>query len=201
MNKTHMMVAGKQVILLVPDSLSTEQKMQALWLIAPEGEDAEVWVKNTKVVEYAETAKAILICSPWDEQDTFYTETLWSALHEQFPALSDEPNGHRLLGLGESAERCLKFVFRYPERFCIVVAVCPTSRDDGEGLLGFVKDYMESGKTRPRTVISDCAEGEGKRMGDAINEYGVDMHVHAERPLSGWALMDAEVKSCLAHLL
>lgn len=200
MNKVHVAVADKGAIVLVPDAVSTEPVMQALWLIAPEGEDAESWLKNTKAAEYAETAKAVLVCAPWDEQDTFYTETLWNALHERFPTLSDSPNGHRLLGLGLSAERCLKFVFRYPERFCIVVAVCPISRDGGRELLALVKNYMESGKPRPRTVISDCAEGEGKRMVDAINEYGVDMHVHAERPLSGWALMDAEIKSCLAHL-
>lgn len=200
MKTVRMMVADKQVIVLVSDALLAEQKLQALWLIAPEGEDSAVWVKNTKAMEYAETAKAILVCAPWDEQDMFYTETLWTALHERFPALSNEPNSHRLLGLEGSAERCLKFVFRYPERFCIAVAVCPTSCDDGKELLGFVKNYMETGKTRPRTVISDCVEGEGKRMGDAINEYGVDMHVHAERPLSGWALMDVEIKSCLAHL-
>lgn len=201
MEKIFLTVADKRVIVLVPDSLLTEQKMlQALWLVAPEGEDAEVWLKNTKAEEYAETAKAILACIPWEEQDEFYTQTLWTALHEQFPALSDEPNGHRLLGLGNSAERCLKFVFRYPDRFCIVVAVCPTSCDNGKELLGIVKEFVESRRPHPRTVISDCAEGEGKHMGEAINEYDVDMHVHAERLLSGWALMDAEIKSCLAHL-
>ncbi len=200
MNNVRMTVAAKQVIVLVPDHLAAERKLQALWLIAPEGEDAETWIRNTNVLEYAETAKAVLICAPWDDRDLFYTETLWPALHEKFPALSNEPNGHRLLGLKNSAERCLKLVFRYPDRFCIAVAVCPTSCDDGKELLGFVKEYMQAEKARPRTVISDCTGGEGKRMGDAINRYGVDMHVHAERSLTGWALMDAEIKSCLAHL-
>lgn len=201
MEKVTLFVSGKQVIVFVPEGLFAEEKtMHALWLLAPEGEDAEVWVNNTKVTEYAETAKAILVCTPWDEQDGFYTQALWTALHERFSSLSYEPKAHRLLGLGDSAERCLKFVFRYWDHFCIAVAVCPTSQDDGKELLGFVKEYMESGRPHPRTVISDCAEGEGKRMGDAINEYDVDMHVHAERPLFGWALMDAEIKSCLAHL-
>lgn len=59
---------------------------------------------------------------------------------------------------------------------------------------------MESRKPSLRTVISDCAEGEGKRLGEVIDEYGVDMHVHAERPLFGVTLMDAEIKSCFAHL-
>lgn len=195
-----MMVAEKPVVVLVPDALQEEKKLQALWLIPPKGEDAAVWANNTKVEKYAENAKAILVCTPWEEQDTFYTETLWSALHEHFSALSDEPNDHRLLGMADSAERCLKFVFRYPERFNIAVAVCPASSDDCMELLGLIKDFAANRKKCPRTVISDCAEGDGERMGNAINKYGVDMHVHANRTLSGWALMDAEIKSCLAHL-
>lgn len=200
MNRIDMTVAGRQVTVLVPDGLQNEQKMQALWLLAPEGEEAAVWLANTKAEEYAQTAKAILVCVPWDEQDGFYSQSLWTALHEKFPTLSEEPKGHRLLGLWDSAVRCLNLVFRYPERFCIVVAVCPETRDEGKDLLTAVKEYMASGKPRPRTVISDCPQGQGKTLGDAINAYGVDMHVHGERTLSGWDLMDAEIKSCLAHL-
>lgn len=200
MKTVQMKVADKQVVVLVADDLMEEQKLQALWLIPPKGEDAAVWVNNTKVEKYAENAKAILVCVPWDEQDMFYTETLWNALHEHFPALSDEPNDHRLLGLADSAERCLKFVFHYPERFNIAVAVCPASNDGCVELLGFIKEFVATGKKCPRTVISDCVKGDGECMGNAINKFGVDMHVHANRPLSGWALMDAEIKSCLAHL-
>lgn len=200
MSQVCMTVAGKQVVVLVPETLIGNQTLQALWLIAPEEDTSQVWVNNTKVVEYAETAKAILICAPWDEQDVFYTETLWTALHDQFPSLSCESGHHRLLGFRDSAERCLKFVFRYPDLFCVAVAVCPISHDDSKELLGLVKDHVKTGKAYPHTVISDCAEGNGKSMGDAINKFGVDMHVHAERSLTGWALMDAEIKSCLAHL-
>lgn len=201
MKTLNLTAAGKQVAVLVPDSLASgQEELQALWLIAPKGEDAGIWLEKTKAGEYAETAKALLVCAPGEKEDSFYTQALWTVLHEQFPALSDAPGGHRLLGLNDSAERCLKFVFHYPERFCIAVAVCPTSGDNYRELLTFVKDYMETGKPRPRTVISDCAGGQGKNMGEAINEHGVGLHIHAERPAGGWELMDAEIKSCLAHL-
>lgn len=200
--KTRTLTAGgKQVTVLAPDSLDAGQgSLQALWLIAPEGEEAGVWLTKTKAAEYAETAKALLVCAPGEKEDGFYTQVLWTALREQFPALPDAPDSHRLLGLNDSGERCLKFVFRYPERFCIAVAVCPTSADNCRELLALVKAHMEAGKPRPRTVISDCAEGRGKSMGEAINKYGVGLHIHAERPTGGWDLMDAEIESCLAHL-
>lgn len=201
MKKFELFTGEKTAIVLMPDSLcGAQEKIQALWLIAPEAMTADVWLEKTAAGEYAETAKAILICAPGVNEDSYYKETLWDALHEKLPALSCEAGDHRLLGVGESGERCLKYVFRYPEQFKVAVAVSPVSSDGGAELLSSVQAYQAAGRPWPRAVISDCAEGAGKAMGEAINAFGVGLHIHAERPVSGWELMDMEIKSCLAHL-
>lgn len=201
MKKIEITAGGLTAIVLISEALEKDaEKLQALWLIAPKGTDADVWLKNTDAEVYAETAKAILVCAPGTADSAYYTDTLWDALHQQFPALSAAPRDHRLLGVGESAERCLKYAFCYPDRFQVVVAVSPTSSDENAELLAAVQAYMATGRDWPRAVISDCPEGEGRQTGETINAFGVGLHVHGERPVSGWELMDAEIKSCLAHL-
>jgi hypothetical protein len=199
MTTLHLTVSEKQVIVLVPEH-PVQKDLQALWLLAPEGEGAEIWLRNTTCAQCERTDKAILVCAPGVTEDLFYTQQLWSALQQTFPKLSDAPGARRLLGLGDSAERCLKFVFHYPERFNIAVAVCPTTADQCRALLSYVEAYRESERPWPRTVIADCAQGMGQQMGDTINQHGVGLHVHAQRASQGWELMDEEIKSCLAHL-
>ena len=206
MNKTVIFIGEAEIIAFEPDGLAERtgrQTDRGVWLIAPRGEKADAWVKNTPVEELAAEAKALIFALPGIEDDAFYTEDAWKALHDRFPRLSALPTENRLIGYGDSASLALRFVFQRHDRFTTAVAVCPTAVDGGESFKGIAAAFMAAKAPDadvPHIAIADTAEGQGTSIGAAINTAGVNAHVHGERPVGGWELAAKELGASLAHL-
>lgn len=190
-------IDNETVITLRPDSLPENYRI--IWLIAPTGEGADSWITKTKAGSHAENANAMLMCLPGGKDKGFYSEKVWNAVKEKFPDAGSGQKDRRLIGLADSGILIFELVFSYPEKFFTAISVSP-EYDDAKELIDLVEQYSKGGRDIPRLVIADSAEGQGRALGDAINKYGFGLHLHDDRPCSGWELADFEVASCLAHL-
>lgn len=200
MIKKSLKVGKTYVEVLLADNYAEQEKMVVLWLVAPEGTDAQIWFEKTDLVKYEEESGAAVVCAPGGQTEGFYADEMREAVFSEFKSLGSDMVEHRILGLEESGYMALEIAFKYAEKFGACVAVCPKNAEDGESLVDIIKCCQANGKGRPRSVISDTPEGQGEAIGNKINDLNVDCHVHAGREVSGWKLMDFEIMNCMAHL-
>lgn len=203
MTKLNLCVNGNRITVLVPENLAGRtgrDSDRAVWLIAPEGSDASVWLEKTNVEQHAQEAKGIIVCLPWVKDDSFYTRDAWITVHDSLPRLSEKAVDNRILGYADSAMRVLEFLFTYSDRFSTGVSVCPKAGDGLDALAAAACEHMKTAVKEPHIAIADMPGGEAETIGAAINAHGVGAHVHANRPAGGWQLVDTELANCLAHL-